>query len=352
MPSEEQVTLAVRLEGVTADLAQAAQAILGRFQEQVTARLERACTLLPEEVWAPSRYHLGLEEGARPGKALRPALTMLIGEGLGAEEQVAARLAVAVQLVHDFSLAHDDIVDEDRSRRGQPALWVRHGLPTALNTGDALLTLAFRLLADPELPPAVAQRAGAALSRATLEMVGGQQADIAATGAPFNGLSAYMRMVELKTGALMGAAAALGAIAAQAREETVCACEAFGRTLGIAFQLRDDALGVFGDEVVTGKPVGNDLVRGKQGLPLLLALGGNGELGRQARRWLEPPRLGPDELPAAVSLLREGGVADRCQGLTTAWTEKALTAAARLPLQEPVAAEIEVLCRWLGERAS
>jgi geranylgeranyl diphosphate synthase type I len=352
VPSEEPATLEARPAGLTEGLARAAQDLLARYQERVTAGLERACALLPSEVAGPGRYHLGLDEGSRPGKALRPTLTMLVGEGLGADRRVAAHLATAVQLVHDFSLAHDDIVDEDRARRGQPALWVRHGVPTALNTGDALLTLAFQLLADRELDPEVAQRAAAELSRATLEMVAGQQADIAGTGAPSQGLSAYMRMVELKTGALMGAATALGAIAAGAGPDTASACEAFGRTLGIAFQLRDDALGVFGDEVVTGKPVGNDLVRGKQGLPLLLALGGNGGLGSAARSWLEPPGLSPSELPAAVALLRDHGVADRCQGLTTTWTEKAINAAARLPLQDEVAGEIEILCRWLGERAA
>ncbi len=352
MPSEERIGLTMSLEVATADLAKASQAILGRYQERIAAGLRRACDLLPEEIVGAARYHLGLEAGARPGKALRPALTLLLGEGLGAAETTVDRLATAVQMIHDFSLAHDDIVDEDRSRRGQPALWVRYGMPTALNAGDALLTVAFTVLADPQLPPSVAQSASAALSTATLEMVGGQQADIAATGAPPQGLGSYLRMVELKTGALMGAATALGAIAAGSGPDTVAACAAFGRTLGIAFQLRDDALGVFGDAVVTGKPVGNDLIRGKQGLPLLLALNGNGAVGRTARTWLEPPGLRVEDLGSAVTLLKEGGVAERCQGLTTTWTEKALNAAAKLPLGDETAAEVEILCRWLGERAT
>lgn len=352
MPSEDAPPLMLRALVGTEEVADTAQAIMGRYQERVVAELTRATELLPHQILAPSRYHLGLEPGARPGKALRPVLTLLLGEGLGAPARDCERLAGAVQLIHDFSLVHDDIVDEDRSRRGQPALWVRSGTPTALNTGDALLTVAFRALADPELPAETSRRAALALSRATLEMVGGQQADIEATGAPPTDLTSYLRMVELKTGALMGAASALGAIAAGRSEETVIACTQFGRTLGIAFQLRDDTLGVFGDAVVIGKPVGNDLLRGKQGLPLLLALGGNGTVGAAVRSWLEPPGLEVSALEGAVNLLRDAGVAERCQGLTTTWTERALTAAAKLPLDEQSAVEVEVLCRWLGERRS
>ncbi len=332
------------------ELARAAQAILARHQEPVQAGLEQVAESLPAEVAEPARYHLGLLPGARPGKALRPTLTLVLAEALGASEEQALPLGLAVQLIHDFSLLHDDIVDRDRARRGQPTLWVRDGVPTALNTGDALLAAAFRVLAGAELAPRVSARASLRLSRATLEMVGGQQADIASTGAPPASLPAYLEMVGRKTGALMGAAAALGGIGADAPEATVAACDEFGRTLGVAFQLRDDVLGVFGDAGETGKPVGNDLLRGKQGLPMVLALTGNGELGALARGWLEAPGLQRRDLPEAVRRLRQGGVAERCQGLTTTWTERALAAAARLPLAETGASELELLCRWLGER--
>jgi geranylgeranyl diphosphate synthase type I len=257
---------------------------------------------------------------------------------------------VAVQLVHDFSLLHDDIVDGDRSRRGQPALWVRDGMPAALNTGDALLTAAFCVISTAELPSRMISRAARQLSQATLEMVGGQQADIDATGAPAADLPQHLAMIERKTGALMGAAAALGGIASGGSAATIDACESFGRILGVAFQLRDDVLGVFGDSAETGKPVGNDLLRGKQGLPMVLALTWNGELGRSARAWLEPPGLRRRDLAAAVEQLKVAGVADRCQGLTTTWTEKALMAAAKLPLTEVGAMDLELLGRWLGER--
>lgn len=333
-------------------LTMAAQEILGRYQERIVDGLLEATALLPPEMLEPSRYHLGLQPGARPGKALRPTLTMILAEGLGGPPGWADPLAAAVQLVHDFSLLHDDIVDEDQARRGQPALWVKAGMPTALNTGDALLTAAFLVISGSKVPAEISRTACASLGTATLEMVGGQQADITATGKPPAELSVYLRMVELKTGALLGAAAAMGAIAAGRAADTVAACEAFGRTLGIAFQLRDDTLGVFGDSEETGKPVGNDLLRGKQGLPLLLALNANGELGTTARAWLLPGGLSAPELQAAVALLRERGIAERCQGLTSTWTERALVALAKLPLESRVAAEVELLCRWLGERWS
>lgn len=332
------------------EVALGALGILGRYQDQIQRALHQVVDTLPAEIRDLARYHLGLLPGARPGKSLRPTLTLLLGEALGAPVPTALPLAVAVQLVHDFSLLHDDIVDGDRSRRGQPALWVRDGMPSALNAGDGLLTAAFCAIAGADLPPQTSSRAVLHLSGATLEMVGGQQADIAATGAPPANLPRYLEMVERKTGALMGAAAALGAIAAGSSTATVTACESFGRTLGVAFQLRDDVLGVFGDSAQTGKPVGNDLLRGKQGLPMVLALTGNGRLGATAQAWLKPPGLRRRDLAAAVELLREAGVDERCQGLTTTWTERALVAAAKLPLSEAGATELELLGRWLGER--
>jgi geranylgeranyl diphosphate synthase type I len=334
------------------ELTASAQLIMSRYQERSADGLRAATELLPAEVAEPCRYHLGLLPGARPGKALRPTLTMLVAEGLGGVAEWSAQIGAAVQLIHDFSLVHDDIVDEDRSRRGQVALWVRDGMPTALNSGDALLTLAFLLIAGSDLPAELTRRATANLAQATLEMVGGQQADISAMGAPPSDLSDYLRMVDLKTGALMGAASALGAIASGATEDVVAACQSFGRTLGVAFQLRDDTLGVFGDPDETGKPVGNDLLRGKQGLPLLLALNSGGDLGEEARSWLGPVGLRAEELGAAVALLQESGISERCQGLTSTWTERAFTAAAKLPLTPSIGEDVELLCRWLGERWS
>ncbi len=334
------------------DLGPRAGAILARYHARIRAGLEDGLRQLPPEIQAMARYHCGLESGARLGKALRPTLTWLLAEGMGAEASATAALATAVEVVHDFSLVHDDIVDEDTERRGRPALWVRQGVPSALNTGDALLTLAFRLVAVAPLPPGPALRAAAGLSAATLEMVDGQQADISAAGAPPEDLATYLAVVERKTGALMGTACELGAIAADATPAAAAACAEFGRALGVAFQLRDDVLGVFGDAVTVGKPVGNDLLRRKLGLPLLLALTGEGAGAAEARSWITGPGLRPEALAGAVARLRADGVAGRCVALTTYWTERALGAVTRLPIDASVRAELDVLCRWLGERAA
>ncbi len=336
--------------GEPLELPGRASAVLARHHERIVAGLNAATAHLPPVVREPVLYHCGLLPGARPGKAIRPALTLLVGEGLGAPPDPLVPLAVAIQLVHDFSLVHDDIVDEDRERRGKPALWVRDGMPTALNAGDALLTLAFRALASADLPPAVIADGTQVLSDATLEMVAGQQTDITATAAPLAGLTPYLAMVGQKTGALMGAACALGAVGAGAPVEVVRACGEFGRTLGVAFQLRDDVLGVFGDSDETGKPVGNDLLRRKLGLPLLLALGGPPRVAEAALEWAGPGGLAADQLPAAIEMLRADGVAARCTALTTTWTERALSAAARLPLDDGIRVDLDTLGRWLGER--
>jgi geranylgeranyl diphosphate synthase, type I len=217
------------------------------------------------------------------GKRLRPLLCLLACEAEGGEVEDAAHAALALECVHAFSLVHDDIVDGDRERRGRPSLWAAAGMSLALNAGDALHALAC----------ATAWRAGAwtagLVHGATMSMIEGQHLDLCAEGAVAPTVAQWERLALRKTGALFAAAAAAGAASAGAGDDIVERYWDLGESLGLAFQARDDVLGVWGDPRVTGKPAGSDLARRKASLPVACALEAGGEAAGALRRDLADP---------------------------------------------------------------
>ncbi|MFI8003056.1 polyprenyl synthetase family protein [Streptomyces sp. NPDC086010] len=209
------------------------------------------------------------------GKGVRQTLAVLCAEAVGAPGESAVAGAVAVELVHAFSLMHDDIMDGDGTRRRRETVWKAYGTGPAVLAGDALLALAVQILAE-----APGTRTGAAVGRLseTLgELVRGQAQDLLFESRPWTGpgavrLDEYRAMAELKTGTLLGCAAALGALTGGAPAGTVTALGLAGRHLGVAFQAVDDLLGIWGDPAVTGKPVHSDLRQHKKTFPVLAAL--------------------------------------------------------------------------------
>ncbi|MFF8289823.1 polyprenyl synthetase family protein [Streptomyces sp. NPDC016309] len=256
------------------------------------------------------------EHGGEPrtgssGKGVRQALAVLCAEAAGAPAEAAVDGAVAVELVHTFSLLHDDIMDGDETRRQRPAAWKAYGTGPAVLAGDALFALAFEVLAGSPGP-----HGGAAvrrLSRDLADLVDGQAEDLLFEGRPWTGpgavpVGAYLRMAEHKTGALLGCAAALGALLAGAPATTVDALSTAGRQLGVAFQAVDDVLGLWGDPASTGKPVHGDLRRRKKTLPVLAALAaGTPASGRLAALLSVPGPLEGAELRRAADLVEEAG---------------------------------------------
>ena len=222
------------------------------------------------------RYPLGLSESdgsAGPGlggKLLRPSLCLLACEALGGEVRTALPLAASLELVHVFSLVHDDIQDGDEYRRGRRSSWAVFGVGPALNAGDGLLTLAIKTAAKAPLPFHLVVQALDRLAEATLRMIEGQTLDLAMEGKQV-GVKDWTEMVRRKTGALFGCALELGAIAA-GHPEWGEAHARLGEELGLAFQVQDDALALWGEERKLGKPVGNDLARGKRSYPIVWAL--------------------------------------------------------------------------------
>ncbi len=252
-------------------------------------------------------YHLGwrgpdlrpLERLAPAGKKLRPGLVLLTCQAVAGEVTDAARAAaVAVELVHNFSLVHDDIQDRSELRRHRPTLWSLWGIPQAINAGDALFALAQTIVVRDR--SALGAQMAHELNRTALLLAEGQFLDIdLQQGLTAPTPAAYETMVTRKTGVLFAAAARLGALAGGADAEQQQAFAAYGRELGIAFQEQDDLLGVWGSSGETGKPDAADIVERKRGLPAALALS-----REDAPAWLRAVYDQQDGAPTVATVQR------------------------------------------------
>jgi geranylgeranyl diphosphate synthase type I len=255
-------------------------------------------------------YHMGwVGKGSGPearGKRIRPLLVLLSCAAAGGDWQQALPAAAAVELVHNFSLIHDDIEDHSPLRRGRPTVWKKWGIPQAINAGDAMFTLAqleALRLAD-TVSPAAAITAWKILQQTCLHLTQGQYLDLTYESRTDLTIENYWHMVEGKTAALISTCTELGAIAASRNEETRLHYRQFGRNLGLAFQVQDDRLGIWGDSAMTGKSNESDLVTRKKTLPVLYGLIRDDEFAAQ---WKNGSIL-PDQVRVLANLLEyEGG---------------------------------------------
>ncbi|MDX3308424.1 family 2 encapsulin nanocompartment cargo protein polyprenyl transferase [Streptomyces sp. NPDC054884] len=257
-----------------------AAAVLEGARAVVDPELRSAIDSLPGSLRRVALHHFGWEHAdgtptaGGAGKAIRPALVLAAATALGgpAARAAAVRAAAAVELVHNFTLLHDDVMDRDITRRHRPTAWTVFGDADAILAGDALQALALGMLAADPHPASAA--AAARVAACVVELCAGQQADTAMERrAPTDiTLGEVLAMAEAKTGALLGCACAVGALYAGATEADVDALDAFGREAGLAFQLIDDVIGVWGDPRQTGKPAGADLAARKKSLPVAAAL--------------------------------------------------------------------------------
>jgi len=227
------------------------------------------------------QYHLGwLDEGFVPtrggaGKRLRPILCLLTCQATGGDPDQALPAAAAIELVHNFSLVHDDIEDKSHLRRGRPTVWKVWGMPQAINAGDGLIALAhlaMQRLADRAVPSRRVFIALEILDQACLALTEGQYLDLSFEARLDVDVKQYLSMIRGKTAALLSAAAQLGAIVAGSDPESIARYRRFGQNLGLAFQIVDDILGIWGDPQVTGKPAADDIQQRKKTLPIVRAL--------------------------------------------------------------------------------
>jgi geranylgeranyl diphosphate synthase, type I len=259
-------------------------AIEGELQKQV-ARLDEPRIYPFHEMLT---YHMGWTgEGAGPeaaGKRIRPLMLLLCTAAGSASWQLALPAAAAVELVHNFSLVHDDIEDNSDKRRGRTTVWKKWGMPQGINAGDGLFVLSNLALTDLEAgyPAETILRAAKILHQTCLDLTRGQFLDISYEDCTDLTVEDYWPMVSGKTAALLSTCCQIGALLGGADEARQEAYRAFGYYLGLAFQVQDDILGIWGNEALTGKSAASDLVDGKKSLPVLFGLEKKGEF---AKRW-------------------------------------------------------------------
>jgi geranylgeranyl diphosphate synthase type I len=314
---------------------------LQRASGLVAPALNDVVARLSPELQPAIRHHLG-----GGGKFVRAGLVLLSAAATGAGEEGAVLGAVAIELVHNFSLLHDDIIDGDTERRHRPTVWAKFGVGQALIAGDALVVLALQLLLDEPTPERT--NAAARLASATQAMIAGQAEDMAMERRESLSVEECLEMEAGKTGALLSCAAALGAVLSGAPEGAVDALADFGRHLGIAFQAIDDLLGVWGEPAVTGKPVGSDLIRHKKSLPVAIALASQ-QVPERLRRLLAGDLAGRD-VEMVARMLEDCGVREATMAIGEAHLQAALEALDRAVLVARPRAELVAVARYVTAR--
>jgi farnesyl diphosphate synthase len=256
---------------------------VARWRSRVDATLERS---LPAVDASPARLHAAMRHAVLDGgKRMRPLLVYATGTAFGADEASLDAPAAAVELIHAYSLAHDDLpaMDDDALRRGKPTVHVAFGEATAILAGDALQSLAFELLVDATVAAEIRVDALRELAAAAgvRGMCGGQALDLEATGQALPDAVALQRLHALKTGALLRASVRMGARFASVDADIATRLDAFADALGLAFQIRDDLLDVEGDSATLGKTAGKDQAQAKATFPALLGVDGSRRRLRQ-----------------------------------------------------------------------
>ena len=244
------------------------------------------------------------------GKRLRPFMVVKSCQAFGGSQSSAMFAAGAVEMIHNFTLIHDDIMDRDEVRHGVPTVHKRHGEALAILAGDVLFSKAFQIASRSDIPPRNLNGLLARLADACVEVCEGQVLDIEmARSKRIPTRAQYNTMIDKKTAALFDVSCAMGAICAGASEESTLDVAEFGRNFGMAFQITDDLIGVTGDPEITKKPVGNDLREGKKSLPIVEAIGAAGRDDRRAiMRCFGNPRAGKRDLREAVEIIRDLGI--------------------------------------------
>ncbi|NLG96402.1 MAG: polyprenyl synthetase family protein [Chloroflexi bacterium] len=321
-------------------------------EKQLRAFIDNSIPSDYPELRAMLAYHMGWEgEGAGPeagGKRIRPLLVLLCAEAAGGCWQDALPAAVSVELLHNFSLIHDDIQDNSPLRRGRPTVWVKWGQAQAINAGDVMFTLAFLAIQDlaATLDPQQVLLANRILQQTCLRLTQGQYLDISYETRPSLPVEAYWPMIGGKTSELLACCCELGALAARAGRDRAERFRSFGYNLGLAFQVLDDWLGIWGDAALTGKSVESDLATGKKTLPVLYGLQQGGEF---ARLWMQG-KIAPKDVPTAVRLLEAAGAKTHTLETAERLTASALEALGQAAVEGPAAQALHEMTRTLLRR--
>lgn len=305
-----------------------------RYLSSVEAEMRRVVAPQAKEpslLYNMLSYHLGwVDEDFQltkndSGKRVRPLLLLLANEAQGGDWQQAVPAAAAIELLHNFTLIHDDIEDRDEVRRGRTTLWALWGVPQAINAGDALFALAYWALlglAAHAIPLERQIQAQARYTDTVIRLTEGQCRDLMFESEDVVDEAAYLEMIKGKTAALLGLCCELGGLLAGAPLAQTAALRRFGEALGMAFQMQDDLLGLWGDPAMTGKPVGSDLIKRKKTLPILHGMATDADL----QALLLKPDLDAADVPQALERLERCGSRAYTEQAASTFHEAALAA--------------------------
>ncbi len=317
------------------ELLDYAKHVARKVDEYILSKLSRE----PRRLYEACRHYI-----VAGGKRLRPLITVLSARIVGSNEDVAIPAAAAVEVLHTFTLIHDDIIDRDELRRGVPTVHKLWGVELAIVAGDTLHAYAFRMLLDEAtrgVPPDRIAWAVKELAEASITVAEGQTLDMLLPSMDRIELGTYIEMVEKKTAALLRASARIGAIVGGGSEAEV---EALGEALrfaGIAFQIRDDILGIVGTEQELGKPVYSDIREGKRSLPIIYALEKlGGEDREKFLRILGNREASREELEWAAKKIVEVGGIDYSIRLAEEYAQRALQQLSRITSRDSEAFEL------------
>ncbi len=328
-------------EPATTDLRAAMlEAIESDLQLSIRTLKDAPCQEMAEMI----EYHLGWHETmpeAR-GKRFRPLLTLLCCQAACGDWRSAVPAASCIELIHNFSLIHDDIQDESDLRRGRPTVWKRWGVAQAINVGDAVFTLArlaVQRLIEAGVPPASSLQALTTIDQECLNLIKGQFLDLDFENRESVSESEYLEMISGKTCALLRASAQCGAIIADTAPQVMEHYRAFAHQLGMAFQIVDDILGIWGEPEVTGKSSESDLRARKQTLPVIYGLEHSPEF---SQIW-SSQRSSSDDIEAMRQALESVGADKYARQLAEEATSRALQSLKSARPEETAAAELEDL---------
>lgn len=334
--------------------------VLTRYADMVETALRSAVPEGAAPLYRAMRYHMGWADaagapipGAR-GKRLRPILCLMACEAAGGSAKAAISAAVALELVHNFSLVHDDVQDQDRERHQRPTIWALWGEPQALIVGNAFYALACGKVLEMALlqvTPDLALRAAERLVQSSLEMLQGQYLDLEFERRIEVTPQEYLGMIALKTGALMACAMELGAMLGSGSDGLVSIFVQAGRNIGQLFQLRDDVLGIWGDSAVTGKAVYTDIWRKKKTFPVVHALQNSSKAAaKELREIYGKESLSEDDVRRALEVLEATRARQEAATLAGKLAEQALAVLRAAELSPRCSREMEALVSFLLSR--
>ncbi len=339
-------------------------AFFARYQEPIDAALRAELDGLTLPLYETHSYYMGWtdidgsESTNSGGKRLRPTLALLAADAAGGEPERAMPVAIALEYVHNFSLIHDDLEDQDRIRHHRPTIWAVWGESTAIVSGNAMLKLADRAmerLSEHGITPSVALEAQSSLTANYLRMMEGQYLDIQFESLDTVTVEQYLDMIERKTGALIETAVFLGSLVGRPGgpdRDFSTGLRSVGYELGRIFQIRDDILGVWGGQE-TGKPVGADIERKKKALPAVHALNmATGPARKRIREIFAKDELSGSDVEDALEVMDDLRTQEYCQSLADDRWRRAHSVIQSLELAGDTARDLEDLGEFLLIRTS